>query len=74
MNFREHFEAWHKKQYGYIGKYSTSSTHITYQTTACQERWVAWQACADWHTGQAVQQQMDVTQVVRTGPMEWSAE
>ncbi len=55
MNFREHFEAWHKKRFGYIGKYTGTAMCITYQTTACQQRWEAWQACADWHTTQSLQ-------------------
>ena len=60
MNFREHFEAWHKKQYGYIGKMAHHSTELNtfYQTTACQQRWEAWQACADWHTAQSIAQQL----------------
>lgn len=50
MNFREHFEKWHKAKYGYVGKHTGTAMYITYQTTACQQRWEAWQACADWHS------------------------
>ncbi len=58
MNFRQHFETWHNKQYGYVGQSTGTAMSITYQTTACQQRWEAWQACADWHTSQEVAKQM----------------
>lgn len=59
MNFREHFEAWHKNTYGYVGKYSGTAMYVTYQTTACQQRWEGWQACADWYTQQEVTKQLE---------------
>jgi len=51
MNFREHFEAWHEKRYGYKSKYTGTALHITYDQRLMQARWEAWQACASWHTG-----------------------
>ena len=53
MNFREHFEAWHKAKYGYIGKYKGTALFVEYQTEAAQQRWEGWQACASWHTAEA---------------------
>jgi hypothetical protein len=61
MNFREHFEAWHLKKYGYVGKYKGTAMNIEYQTTACQQRWEGWQACGGWHTKQEVQVQIGLT-------------
>lgn len=54
MNFREYFETWYKAKYGYISKHKGTAMNVTYETTACQGRWEAWQACADWHTSQAL--------------------
>lgn len=55
MNFREHFEAWHKAAYGFVGKTFVAGGNTFYQTSTTQARWEAWQACANWHTGQQLQ-------------------
>lgn len=59
MNFREHFEAWHQAKYGYVSKHKGTALHVTYATATMQARWEAWQACADWHTSQALRKQND---------------
>jgi hypothetical protein len=50
MNFREHFEAWHMKRYGYKAEGKGTALNYVYKHPAIQQRWEGWQACADWHT------------------------
>ena len=57
MNFREHFEAWHKATYGFVGNYTGTALNVFYRTSTVQARWEGWQACADWHTQQEIQKQ-----------------
>lgn len=58
MNFREHFEAWHKATYGFVGKCVGTAIAAHYQTSTTQARWEGWQACANWHVGQQLQAEM----------------
>lgn len=48
MNFREHFEQWHKDTYGYISRHTGTAMNIKYDNTYVQARWEAWQAHATW--------------------------
>lgn len=43
--FREDFEAWHKRKYGFVGKRVRTRTYTYYQTRTVEHRWEAWQAC-----------------------------
>lgn len=52
MNFREHFETWHKAKYGYVTLGSGTAMDFTYPSSVVQARWEAWQAWADWHSEQ----------------------
>jgi len=52
MNFREHFEQWHLKRYGYKAEGKGTALAYKYKQPTIQGRWEVWQACADWHSGQ----------------------
>lgn len=47
MNFREHFEQWHLKRYGYKVEGKGTALNYTYKQPTIQQRWEGWQACAD---------------------------
>ena len=59
MNFREHFEQWHLKRYGYKAEGSGTALNYKYKQPTIQQRWEGWQACADWHTSQEVAKQLE---------------
>jgi hypothetical protein len=46
MNFREHFEQWHLKRYGYKAEGKGTALNYTYKQPTIQQRWEGWQACA----------------------------
>jgi len=45
MNFREKFEQWHLKRYGYKAEGSGTALNYTYKQPTIQQRWEGWQAC-----------------------------
>ena len=45
MNFREKFEQWHLKRYGYKAEGKGTALNYTYKQPTIQQRWEGWQAC-----------------------------
>ena len=46
MNFRQIFEAWHQRAYGYVSPGKGTAMNYTYTQPTMQARWEAWQASA----------------------------
>jgi hypothetical protein len=59
MSPREHFEEWHKKQYGFIGGFAMWGGQFIYRTSTVRARWEAWQACAEWHATESAKPQRE---------------
>ena len=49
MNFREQFEQWHLKRYGYKAEGKGTALNYTYKQPTIQQRWEGWQANEERH-------------------------